>query len=244
MDKRSTEKSKVSFLRDSLIKLNIITPDYQMRILRVIAREVTKQLLLPVECRFLIKNRALIRTNRIVKTHAMDCSNIRQQAIQHGRIEILESQIQAGKTINNGISICEHAAIFGQIRIIKWARANGCPWDEDTCTIAADSGHLKTLQWLRANGCPWDKWTCANAAENGHLEILQWARANGCPWDAWTCAWAAEKGHLSTLQWARANGCRWDRNTCKYAVQKGHLVVLQWLNTQDCPCRQTLHSPE
>jgi hypothetical protein len=37
------------------------------------------------------------------------------------------------------------------------------------------------LQWARTNGCPWDEGTCTNAALHGHLEVLQWARSNGCP---------------------------------------------------------------
>jgi hypothetical protein len=38
------------------------------------------------------------------------------------------------------------------------------------------------LKWARANGCPWNERTCANAAWHGHLEVLKWARENGCPW--------------------------------------------------------------
>jgi murein DD-endopeptidase MepM/ murein hydrolase activator NlpD len=41
--------------------------------------------------------------------------------------------------------------------------------------------HLELLQWARAQGCPWDEEICALAAEGGHLEILQWARDQGCP---------------------------------------------------------------
>jgi len=37
------------------------------------------------------------------------------------------------------------------------------------------------LQWARANGCPWDKETCKKAEEGGHLEVLRWARENGAP---------------------------------------------------------------
>jgi len=48
---------------------------------------------------------------------------------------------------------------------------------------AAKGGHLEVLKWARENGCPWDEWTCAYAAEGGHLEVLKWARENGCPWD-------------------------------------------------------------
>jgi hypothetical protein len=47
--------------------------------------------------------------------------------------------------------------------------------------MAAQGGHLRVLQWARANGCPWDVWTCIAAEEGGHQEVLQWARSNGCP---------------------------------------------------------------
>ncbi len=38
--------------------------------------------------------------------------------------------------------------------MLQWARANGCPWDDDTCMHAAEGGHLALLAWLRAQGCP------------------------------------------------------------------------------------------
>ena len=56
------------------------------------------------------------------------------------------------------------------------------------CNLAATDGYLDLIKWARANRCPWNKFTCANAAEGGHLEVLQWTRANGCPWNAYTCA--------------------------------------------------------
>ena len=32
---------------------------------------------------------------------------------------------------------------------LQWARENGCPWDENTCSDAAQGGHLAALQLLR-----------------------------------------------------------------------------------------------
>jgi hypothetical protein len=94
----------------------------------------------------------------------------------------------------------QEAAAKGQLEVLKWLRANGCPWDEKTCASAAQAGHLEVLQWARANGCPWDANTCAGAALAGHIKVLQWARANGCPWDEWTCTMAATLGHLEMLK--------------------------------------------
>lgn len=42
-------------------------------------------------------------------------------------------------------------------------------------------GYFQLLKWAQANGCPWDEWTCVYAAQGGHLDVLQWARANGAP---------------------------------------------------------------
>ena len=89
--------------------------------------------------------------------------------------------------------------------MLKWARANGCPWKERTCDeIAAGGGHLEVLQWARANGCPWNSFTCKAAAREGHLEVLRWARANGCPWNEFT-GWSAAMNHPEVLKWFLAN---------------------------------------
>jgi hypothetical protein len=53
--------------------------------------------------------------------------------------------------------------------VLKWARENGCPWNEDTCAYAAKGGHLEVLKWARANGCPWDEKTREYAAWKGYV---------------------------------------------------------------------------
>ena len=108
-------------------------------------------------------------------------------------------------------SLCAFSARGGHLAVLKWARAHGYPWNEETCALAAMNGHLEVLQWARDHGCPWSESTCEKAAKNGHLEVLQWARAHGCPWDERTCEKAAENGHLEVLQWAQEQGCpEWD----------------------------------
>ena len=156
-------------------------------------------------------------------------------------VEALEWLIQLfdGKGLewrcNNGVKLSLLAAERGNIKSLTCLRANGCPWNAETCSAAAKEGHLEVLQWARQNGCPWDKWTCTWAARNGNLEVLQWARQNGCPWNAWTCWGAAWEGHLEVLQWAHQNGCPWDEGTCDFAASEGHLEVLQWAHGAGCP---------
>jgi hypothetical protein len=48
--------------------------------------------------------------------------------------------------------------------------------------VRGEGGHLEVLKWARANGCPWNE-RRARSGEGGHLEVLKWARENDCPWD-------------------------------------------------------------
>ena len=61
------------------------------------------------------------------------------------------------------------------------------------------------LKWLRAEGCPWDVEVCTRAAGGGHLEVLKWLRAEGCPWDEHKCLWAAYREHINVLQWLQGS---------------------------------------
>ena len=64
------------------------------------------------------------------------------------------------------------------------------------CGFAADiakDGDLGLLKWARANGCEWDERVCERAAKNGDLAVLQWAKVNDCEWDATTCSSGREQ---------------------------------------------------
>jgi len=43
----------------------------------------------------------------------------------------------------------QYAAQNGHIEVVKWARENGCLWDECACSYVASNGHLKVLKWAR-----------------------------------------------------------------------------------------------
>ena len=38
--------------------------------------------------------------------------------------------------------------------MLKYARANGCPWDEATNVLAAYHAHSDLFEWAQSNGCP------------------------------------------------------------------------------------------
>ena len=67
--------------------------------------------------------------------------------------------------------------------MLKWARENGCPWNEEICNCAAFNGNLEMLKWARQNSCPWNLWLYSLAASRGHIDIVKWAKKNNLGWN-------------------------------------------------------------
>jgi len=131
--------------------------------------------------------------------------------------------------------MCAAAAGVG-LDCLKYARENGCPWDENTCEKAAIYGRLDCLKYAHENGCPWwDEKMCLSAALFGRLDCLKYAHENGCPWDDKMCIIAAQNGNLDILKYVHENGCPWDKYTCIIAAQNGNLDCLKYAHENGCP---------
>jgi len=98
----------------------------------------------------------------VKKTYAFRQERIHQWAKEHGmRFGILKTR---GR--NN---------TKGHLAVLKWARENGCPWDENTCLFAAEQGHLSVLKWAVSAGCRWDLKKCRQAAQAAfHHDVYSW----------------------------------------------------------------------
>jgi hypothetical protein len=83
--------------------------------------------------------------------------------------------------------------------------------DDHACYNAAAIGDLPMIQWLRARGCPWARNTLRVAALHGNLELLRWARGDGCPWPDDI---RVGKEHTETIQWLRVNFRARDVTVC------------------------------
>ena len=88
-----------------------------------------------------------------------------------------DAVVATGRTIEDLDS--ETAAKLGRLSALQRPKRGGrLSRRKYLCDTAARSGHLEVLKWLRANGCPWDNdtWRYANsdirdwARENGYLE--------------------------------------------------------------------------
>ena len=126
----------------------------------------------------------------------------------------------------------------GQVALVKWALAEGCPRENGSYTMAhaaAGYGHLELVKWLCGEGgFGMDKRLLRLAARAGNLELVQWVRGEGFS-DEGACEFAAKGGQLEVLQWLVADGCAWDAETCFAAVDYGQVEVLRWARENGCP---------
>jgi len=78
-------------------------------------------------------------------------------------------------TVKNQAWFCSQVALTNKLELLKWVREEKkCEWDERTITEAAFVGNLEMLKYCFANGCPYDeKNSCRNAAGKGNLDCLR-----------------------------------------------------------------------
>ena len=135
--------------------------------------------------------------------------------------------------------VCRWAECSLDLRVLKFAREQGCPWEfptelddddidengEEAVVVgqkAAEAGDLEILKWIRDNGYRFnrffDRLVCRAAAKGGHLEIIMWLMEQGSPWDRGVCDSAARGGHLEVLKWLHYHGCPWGTTTCAAAA--------------------------
>ena len=126
------------------------------------------------------------------------------------QITRLISRYWAGLIRPADVNLLKFGAIHNLVEYCMIGLSRGY-WTNTVCDISAKYGSLDVLKWARAQGCPWGSWTCTLAAKYGHFETLKWARTHGCEWSENTCSWAACCGHLEILQWLRKHGCPWNQ---------------------------------
>jgi len=119
------------------------------------------------------------------------------------------------------------------LELLKWIREEKkCEWDEGTLHMAASQGNLKMVKYCVANGCPMDKYACAGAAEYGDLETLKYLHEEvKAPWGWTTATAAAENGHLHILEYlVECDYDEYDESACGYAASDDHFDCLKYLH--------------
>ena len=109
-------------------------------------------------------------------------------------------------TVADQAWFCSLVAHTNKLELLKWVReVKKCEWDEDTIGMAALIGNLEMLKYCFANGCPYDETTaCPVAAGEGHIDCLRFLFAKVKPsreTEKEAARWAAQYGHPDILKY-------------------------------------------
>jgi hypothetical protein len=158
-------------------------------------------------------------------------AKIRQAAVEHGSVEMLQYLKKQGGVFNK--RAMSTAAGRGHTHVCQYMRAEQCPWDATACTEAAAGCHVDTLRWLHEQGCPWDVEAARRTALHSNqpavfeyalsvepavssaqltemlnftgkrdmLEIAKLLRQHGAEWSAAMLGWGDD-----AEQWAKEEG--------------------------------------
>ena len=148
-------------------------------------------------------------------------------AAQCGQFNILKFGYSKGYNLKN---VCTYAVIGGHIDILKWARENGCPWDETTIVSAIKNGHLDVTKFILEQECLYKGNICNCAITFGQLEMLIWLQSEGYKTDEFSGVIAAGNGQLNILKYLWSNGHPFNLNAC-YDHSYTHNEVRKWLQT-------------
>ena len=132
----------------------------------------------------------------------------------------------------NETDFCWKVAETNKLELLKWAREEKkCKWDWRAITAAAEKGNLEMVKYCVANGCPIDGSACSEAALKGHLECLKYLREEAKAWDLNTAVCAAQNGQLHILEYlVERKFDKFDAHACELAAREGHLDCLKYLH--------------
>ena len=140
-------------------------------------------------------------------------------------------------TVADQAWFCSQVAQTNELELLKWVReVKKCEWGECTINKAAYVGNLEMLKYCFANGCPYDETTaCPVATQKGHLDCLRFLFEKVKPsreTEKEAALWAAQYGHPDILKYfVEKRKISDDAKTgcVLYSVRKGHLDCLKYL---------------
>jgi hypothetical protein len=163
--------------------------------------------------------------------------NVCRRAAASGHVAVLEWLAAHGHWTGPADATYE-AGRRGHFAALRWILARDGGWSEELCRFAASFGDVEMLAWLRARGCPWLVWHCVyETGWHGRLAALQWLDTHGAPLTTFPAIdrlqeVLASGGHLACLQLLVERGCGPITEVAVgVAAWYGHLAVLQWLHS-------------
>jgi len=138
-------------------------------------------------------------------------------------------------TPDDGLAYC-YACENGNIVMLEWLKANGCPFDwpylDSALCFSAKSENANSARWLKDNGYPILRYSCSLAAPYGNLEMAKFMKECGCGWGKHMMRRACENGHLHFLKWMVDIGClNFNKEDCRMiAGRYGFSEIVEWID--------------
>jgi hypothetical protein len=128
-------------------------------------------------------------------------------AAESGNIELLAWVLQQ-PGVKLHMTVMSYAAYYGHLPLCKHLYELQCPWYPRLASDIAEHGNLELLRWLMANGCPWDAYElCMGAAYGGSIEVLAHLQQQGLLTEV--LDHAAFSNKLDAAKWLREQGAEW-----------------------------------
>ncbi|MDE2097656.1 MAG: hypothetical protein KGL39_10445 [Patescibacteria group bacterium] len=162
-------------------------------------------------------------------------SEIASAAIAGGHISVLGWVLSQGPDLP---ALCDIAASYGRLEIIKWLKRRGYPVTPKTLSWAIRRNQPHIVEYLLTI-CPPGESVTAAAAETGDLKLLQHLIELNYPVSTNAAINAAGYGRLDVLRWLVENKYPLDRYVCYFGCNSPG--TLEYLKTIQCPCGGELH---
>jgi hypothetical protein len=164
--------------------------------------------------------------------------NISESAARSGSVELFTWLKQNGHRIHSEKTL-KAAIELGHLLLLQFLRADGCALTAELCNTAAKYAQLDILRWLHEQGCEWDRQPVSDyAAESGSVPMLKYLRKqHGVVFDAYTMRTAADKGHTAACCYLRSVSCPWNEDVSNSAAAYDHMRTLRVLIVLGCPWR-------
>lgn len=169
--------------------------------------------------------------------HGLIDENICTSAARYGLLDSLEYAHKNGCPCDF-LQCKKYAMEYGHTECLRYAHMYESKWPRGAISDAAANGYLSCIKFARENGCQWednytDNSACTRAAMNGHLHCLRFANDNGCRCDSHTILYAGMNGHLDCLKYSIKHSRSIPGDVCMYTAARGHLECLQYLIEND-----------
>jgi len=140
-------------------------------------------------------------------------------------------------TLQDYAHFCSQVVRTSKLELLKWVReVKKCEWDKWTINFVTHVGNLEMLKYCFANGCPYDEQeSCRNAARNGYLDCLRFLFNKIKPsreTEKDAAETAAQDGQLDILKYFVEERKISDaiKTACVlHSVFKGHLNCLKYM---------------